>query len=312
MISYVVQEKELRQKELMKMMSVSECDIECSWFITFMILNIVAASFSTFVSCFLFPYSSPYLLWIFWVFTYFALTLFCTALAACSNVATRGVFMGLLCFFSGLLPSIVLPIRSLSSFLKLIFLLHPVAIFSYGITLLGGLDDLALGLTSQTINYVHDELTYSFHIILVSYTYCCILWFIVTWYLNRIVTPEYGQAPFPYWFPCSPAYWKSFFLLRTYPKEMPTADEPLDTVSASKTQSGDAASNKHKIPNDCENTSKDIAMEAVSESLRKQSKNGESIEIVDLRKSFGDTTAVDGLDLSMYNGQITALLGHNG
>jgi hypothetical protein len=77
---------------------------------------------------------------------------------------------------------------------------------------------------------------------------------------------------------------------------MPTTGEPLDKVSVSKTQSGDAASNKHQIPNDCENTSNDIAMESVSESLRKQSKNGESIEIVDLRKSFGDTIAVDGLD----------------
>jgi ABC-type multidrug transport system ATPase subunit len=31
-----------------------------------------------------------------------------------------------------------------------------------------------------------------------------------------------------------------------------------------------------------------------------------------LRKHFGEKVAVDGLNLSIYNGQVTALLGHNG
>jgi hypothetical protein len=35
MIGYVTKEKELRQKELMKMMSVTESDIGWSWFMSF-------------------------------------------------------------------------------------------------------------------------------------------------------------------------------------------------------------------------------------------------------------------------------------
>ena len=31
-----------------------------------------------------------------------------------------------------------------------------------------------------------------------------------------------------------------------------------------------------------------------------------------MKKSFGEKKAVNGLDLTMYNGQIFALLGHNG
>lgn len=34
--------------------------------------------------------------------------------------------------------------------------------------------------------------------------------------------------------------------------------------------------------------------------------------IRDLRKNFGGKAAVDGLDLTIYEGQIFALLGHNG
>lgn len=57
---------------------------------------------------------------------------------------------------------------------------------------------------------------------------------------------------------------------------------------------------------------KTIPIEPVSDVLRQQAKEGRSIEILNLRKVFGDKVAVDGLNLSMYNGQITALLGHNG
>ena len=55
-----------------------------------------------------------------------------------------------------------------------------------------------------------------------------------------------------------------------------------------------------------------IPYEEVSDALKRQADEGKSIEIHDLRKAFGDKSAVDGLNLSMYNGQITALLGHNG
>jgi ABC-type uncharacterized transport system ATPase subunit len=52
--------------------------------------------------------------------------------------------------------------------------------------------------------------------------------------------------------------------------------------------------------------------EPVSDALKKQGAEGKNIEIHGLRKTFGEKIAVDGLSLSMYSGQITALLGHNG
>jgi ABC-type multidrug transport system ATPase subunit len=55
-----------------------------------------------------------------------------------------------------------------------------------------------------------------------------------------------------------------------------------------------------------------IPYEPVSDVLKRQSADGKSIEIHDLRKVFGEKAAVDGLNLSIYSGQITALLGHNG
>ena len=55
-----------------------------------------------------------------------------------------------------------------------------------------------------------------------------------------------------------------------------------------------------------------IAIEEVSNNLKDQAAAGKSIEVRKLRKVFGEKIAVDGLSMSIYSGQITALLGHNG
>ena len=289
MISYLVQEKELRQKELMKMMSVTEFDIELSWFITFMSMNVVTAFLCTVVSSYLFKSSAPAFLFLFWLLTFLTLTLYSTGLAACSSKATRGILIGLLFFFSGLFLAMIFPSKYTSASLNMIINLHPVALFSNAINLLGGLEDLHRGFDSESIHYWFYNTDTTFRQILMNELYCSIFWFLVTWYLNRSVTPEYGQATELWYFPFTLSYWKSFVQRRTYA----------------------AIKEKESNPEEVENHEAPL-VEPVSEILEKQSLNGESIEIVNLRKSFGDKAAVNGLNMSMYNGQITALLGHNG
>ena len=122
-----------------------------------------------------------------------------------------------------------------------------------------------------------------------AHLYCCVFWFVLTWYFNRSITPEYGQAAEVWYFPFTWSYWKSFFQRRSF----------------------SATKESEAVNNDGENDEAP-PVEPVSETMKKQSVNGDSIEIVNLRKNFGDKPAVDGLNMSMYNGQITALLGHNG
>lgn len=45
---------------------------------------------------------------------------------------------------------------------------------------------------------------------------------------------------------------------------------------------------------------------------RRSGEEADDIVIRNLKKKFGKKHAVDGLSLTMYNGQVTALLGHNG
>jgi ATP-binding cassette subfamily A (ABC1) protein 3 len=54
--------------------------------------------------------------------------------------------------------------------------------------------------------------------------------------------------------------------------------------------------------------------EKIDDNLRSLELNKKLIEIVGLKKEFndGDVKAVENLNISMYNNQIFALLGHNG
>lgn len=52
--------------------------------------------------------------------------------------------------------------------------------------------------------------------------------------------------------------------------------------------------------------------EAVADALKNQEKTQQCLQVMGLVKQFGEKRAVDGTSLTMYNGQIFALLGHNG
>jgi hypothetical protein len=90
------------------------------------------------------------------------------------------------------------------------------------------------------------------------------------------VVPDYGQS-LPWYFPFSPSCWCPGTA------RIPQEDETKEV-------------------------NQDIPNEPVGQALLRQKSDGKSIEIHQLRKQFGEKNAVDGLNLSMYNGQITALL----
>lgn len=96
----------------------------------------------------------------------------------------------------------------------------------------------------------------------------------MTWYLNRILRGDIGVA-LKWYFPVQRQYW--------FPrKAVPTEAEPA-------------------APED-----DTIVVESIGESLKKrQDQSYSSVRIHGLRKQFGENTAVDGLNLDMFSGQIT-------
>lgn len=286
MTSYIAQEKELRQKELMKMMSVTESDIGWSWFVTFMILNVITATLVALVSDVFYEESEFLVLWIFWLLTFTSIVVFCMTIASVASKAIRAVFLGILLFFCGAFITILVDLDGEANLIAILSL-HPVAAFSYGLAQIGRLEDNGIGLSFDTIDLSTGNVNgYTFGDTLRALMFDCLFWGLWTWYLNRVIKPDYGQA-LPFYFPFSMSYWCPSRLMH------PVSDN------------NDAGSQNFQMTSD-------IPYEPVGDVLRRQASEGKSIEIHNLRKEFGEKAAVDGLNLSMYSGQITALLGHNG
>jgi ABC-2 family transporter protein len=283
MISYICKEKELRQKELMKMMSVIESDIGGAWFCTFMIVHVISSVCAALISSALFEQANGFLLWIFWLLTMTSLTCFCMTIASLTSKSIRGVLIGLLTTFGSVFLTLAIDSTTGKTSLTQFVSLLPITAFSYGIAQIGLLEDNGIGLTFDSIDFTENKSGYTFGNTLTMLIIDCILWGVISWYMNRVIRPDYGQA-FPLYFPFTSRYW--------CPSRI---HAPASTTSVAEkvSQSG-------------------IPYEEVSDTLLRQAEDGESIEIHDLRKTFGQKSAVDGLSLSVYNGQVTALLGHNG
>jgi ABC-2 family transporter protein len=283
MISYIVKEKELRQKELMKMMSVTEADIGLSWFFTFLTLHFFTALFVTILSSQLYSNSAPGLLWFFWILAYINIIVFSMFISTLTSKTTRGVLIGLLLFFGGVFLTLAVSYENGQRIYIQLISLHPVAAMSFGLQQIGALEENGTGLNISTIGLAENASGYSFQFTLRIMMGDSVIWGILTWYLNRVIKPDYGQA-LPLWFPFTLRYW------------MPSrAHLPVSSTTVVDKMA------QSQIP-----------YEDVGDSLKRQASEGKSIEIHDLKKIFGEKAAVDGLTLSMYSSQITALLGHNG
>lgn len=186
-------------------------------------------------------------------------------------------------FLTGLILALAIDYEDRETYKIQLISLHPVAAFSYGLSQIGKLEDNDVGISSNTLNASESRSGYSFQDTLGALILDCILWGVVSWYLNRVITPDYGQA-LPVWFPFTKKYWCPSYA------RLPVSTTTVEDEVA-----------KLQIP-----------YEPVGESQKRQASEEKSIEIHDLRKTFGEQNAVDGLNLSIYSGEITALLGHNG
>ena len=140
----------------------------------------------------------------------------------------------------------------------------------------------------------------------------------LSWYIGSIWPSEFGTHK-PWWFIFDPKYYfklfTSVFGTSEYWSEIcgnrfqkvnnAEKDFNLEMVNANGTTNG--------VPSPSHENS---SVEEVAESLAQQRTEGKCVDIRNLYKYFdtptGRKTAVDGLTLTMYSGQITALLGHNG
>ena len=138
---------------------------------------------------------------------------------------------------------------------------------------------------------------------------------VLSWYFNQIWPSEFGTQR-PWYFIFQPSYWLKCIGIKAAQKEnyRRVSDSPRETgvelvvqgtvrVLTNESKEGNQEDLEHLI-------------EPVAANLRSQIDGRNCVDIQKLYKEFatgdGVKVAVDNLSLTMYSGQITALLGHNG
>ena len=167
-----------------------------------------------------------------------------------------------------------------------------------------------------------------------------ILYGIIAWYLDKIMPSEYGTQ-LSWYFPVLPSYWLGVKVDFGNKSDLTTAlleseeeedeeeeDEEYDEESgnpddimiksvrvtrSARQNSFNATTRESLTANMAQNN---INYEPVSGELKQLGREGRALKIRKLRKAYqttsADRVAVDCLNLDMYEGQVTVLLGHNG
>ena len=283
MIGYIVREKEHRQKELMKIMSVTESDIGWAWFSTFFLFHLLSMAITAVISVVLFDNSDFSTLLLFWLVTILCVITFTMTMSSVTSKTSRAVLIGILVFLMGVVLTIAIDFRTAEPAVVRFVCFHPVTAFTYGVTVIGRLEDIGIGASFDSLDFTESNIRFSLKTTMKWLAFDSLLWGFLAYYLNRVIPQDYGQH-LPLWFPLLPSYW--------FPSLRHANIEKVDAIT--------------------EADSSGALVEEVGSALKKQTTLGQTIEIENLRKVYGEKIAIDDLTLTMYNGQITALLGQNG
>ncbi|KFP57270.1 ATP-binding cassette sub-family A member 12, partial [Cathartes aura] len=297
-VKTLVQEKDLRLYEYMKMMGVNASSHFIAWFIECAIFLLITVTFLIIVlkvgdilpktnTALLFLYLMDYSLSI------IAMSYFISVFFNNTNIAALvGSLVYILTFF----PFIVLLVieNHLSFSVKsLLSLLSPTA-FSYASQYIARYEAQGIGLQWDNMYkspMIGDNTSFGWMcwlILIDSFIY-----FILGWYIRNVFPGRYGMAA-PWYFPLLPSYWVD------YNSYLPFWNEQRRGLLFTKLMLRKEATLNNKICAPQPHLEPEPTDLTLGVSLR------------GITKVYGSKAAVDNLSLNFYEGNITSLLGHNG
>ncbi|KAG6587048.1 ATP-binding Cassette (ABC) Superfamily [Phytophthora cinnamomi] len=291
----LIQEKETRSREYLKILGMSENAIILSWYITYFIIFLISAILQAIASrAGLFPNSDPVLIFLFFLLFSLSVLAFGFFISTFFSRSRTGSFAGMVLFFFMYFVSSGFSSTSSIGSKTGACIMPPVAL-SFGVQSLATAESTGVGMSFGSINTVVDNFKFGSSIGMLFFD--IILYTLLGLYLEKVIPREYGTVE-KWYFPLQPSYWLSSF----------RAKKCLSKVNdiANNVVNGSHAMLAIENPN----------MEVASEELRHQERSGEALVIRDIKKEFvvpgGIKRAVRGVSLAMYKDQITCLLGHNG
>ncbi|GMF14304.1 unnamed protein product [Phytophthora lilii] len=291
----LIQEKETRSREYLKILGMSESAIILSWYITYLIIFTVSAFLQAIASTAgLFPNSDPVLIFIFFLLFSLSVLAFGFFMSTLFSRSRTGSFAGMVLFFFMYFVSSGFSSTSSIGSKTGACILPPVAL-AFGVQSLATSESTGVGMSFNSSGTVVDNFKFGSAIGMLFFD--IILYTLVGLYLERVIPREYGTVE-KWYFPVQPSYWMHAMRSR---KSYSKVNDVVNNV----------VNGSHAVL-DIENPN----MELASEELRHQERSGEALVIRDIKKEFvvpgGIKRAVRGVSLAMYKDQITCLLGHNG
>ena len=269
------------------MMGLLDSVFISSWFISSLLqFTLIAVGITVLMHFTLFPNTTTSLLFFyFWLFILSEITFSFLISVFFSSAKVAGI-VGPLIVFAGVMPRYAFFNTDENEAIAgktLVSFLSPTA-FTLGCDLLISYEGVNLGLTWSGVG---DDAFSLMRVMAFLFVDGCVYGWLA-WYLEHVLPNEYGSRQ-PLWFCLKPSFWFKSWM-----------KEPHHTAEDGQAEGNCADEFIEPVP---------VAMAAqasvVIQSLRKQFVEGRG-------RNRKETVAVSSLDLTFYEGQITALLGHNG
>uniref|UniRef100_A0A8C8Y9L1 ABC transporter domain-containing protein n=1 Tax=Panthera leo TaxID=9689 RepID=A0A8C8Y9L1_PANLE len=284
-INSVALEKEKKLKEYMCMMGVDNWQHWAAWFIVFFVSALLAVSFMTVLFCTqvrvrvaVFRNSDPSLIFVFLLSFAMATVFFAFMISTFFQKAHVATASGGIIFFLTYLPYLYLTFSysQRTHFQKIGFCLLSNVAMALGVRFISIFEIRGTGLQWKNVGGFSGEL--NFCQVLLMLLLDSVLYGAVAGYVEAVLPGEHG-VPKPWYFFVMPSHWRG--------QPVPLTRSVLHVA-------------------DPDNSPKSQLIQEEPTSLKK------GIEIQHLYKVSNKHVAVKDLTLNLYQGQITALLGHNG
>ncbi|XP_065218523.1 phospholipid-transporting ATPase ABCA3-like isoform X2 [Planococcus citri] len=283
LINDIIDEKESGVKELMKITGLGEWLMWFGWFFHGFIINLVSLTILTIIS--MYPFNGPgtgiirfvhfSVLWSFIILYCVANISFCFMFSAIFQRTTIASSVFLICYAGLLIGTYWLMNNAADNPALRLAALAPVGAFVLGFSRIRYYEIYSIDFTwSSVIASENERNSISFMFCLLMLVFDTCLYFCLAYYITAINPGKFGARKSP------------FFIFEGLFSRFFTKDtQPLENLDD----------------------------EADSEFFEAPPQNVEAtIQIKDLHKHFGKVYAVRGVDMNIYEGEMTALLGHNG
>uniref|UniRef100_A0A8C1VCG3 ABC transporter domain-containing protein n=1 Tax=Cyprinus carpio TaxID=7962 RepID=A0A8C1VCG3_CYPCA len=299
----VVQEKEARLKETVRMMGLKSSTYWLSWAISSTLPLAVSAALLTIILKYgkVLRYSDPSVIFVFLLVFCVATVMQCFFISVFFSRANLAAACGGLIYFLLYLPHVLCYAwRDVLGFgAKIATSLLSCVAFGYGCENFSRYEEQGIGIQWSNIRVSPQENDrYSFIVSIFMMLFDAFIYWMLTWYIENVFPGQYG-IPKPWYFPFTSSYWCGTPV---------GSDAHPDLLHELENQSGNTHTHTH-THTACRS---EQTIPCYLEKPPPGMKPGVCIRNLVKVYKTGNKLAVDGLSLDFYQDHITSFLGHNG